>query len=128
MAHTLVMIYVFTLPLVFLGDSNSNFIEDCITTFMLTYGFLGLDATAVELDDPFGEDANDFDVGAYAQYAIDDVIIMIYDADGEEWADALRYKMNQQPSLPAGERTGLLSYQDDSKYSSTANTSPSSTL
>ncbi|KAL3934521.1 MAG: hypothetical protein SGARI_003348, partial [Bacillariaceae sp.] len=100
MAHTLVMIYVFTLPLVFLGDSNSTFIEDCITTFMLTYGFIGLDATAVELDDPFGDDANDFDVAAYAQFAIDDVVIMIYDSDGEEWADSLRYKMEQRPSAP----------------------------
>ena len=127
MARTLVMVYVFTLPLVFLGDGNSNFWEDCITTFLLTYGFLGLDTTSVELDDPFGDDANDFDVAAYAQFAIDDVIIMIYDADGEEWADALRYKMDDEPSSPAGEQSGLLSYQGI-KYSDTGNTSPSSTV
>ncbi|KAL3922165.1 MAG: hypothetical protein SGILL_002350 [Bacillariaceae sp.] len=129
MARTLVMVYVFTLPLVFLGDGNSNFWEDCITTFLLTYGFLGLDTTAVELDDPFGDDANDFDVAAYAQFAIDDVIILIYDADGEEWADALRYKMNDEPSSPADEHSGLVSYQEIGiKYSSTGNTSPSSTV
>ena len=125
MAHTLVMIYVFTLPLVFLGDSNSTFIEDCITTFMLTYGFIGLDATAVELDDPFGDDANDFDVAAYAQFAIDDVVIMIYDSDGEECADSLRYKMDSRPNSPVGENSGLLSYQDHIKYTGSESTSSS---
>jgi hypothetical protein len=44
-------------------------------------------------------------------HAIDDLIIVIYDADGEEWTDALRYKMNQQTSSPGGERSGLSSYQ-----------------
>ncbi|KAG7344780.1 bestrophin, RFP-TM, chloride channel [Nitzschia inconspicua] len=111
MAHTLVMFYVFSLPLVFLGDTHSNIWEDCITVFLLTYGFLGLDATSIELDDPFGDDSNDFDVAAYAQFAVDDVIIMIYDADGEEWADALRYKMNARPSSPITEQDGLLSKQ-----------------
>jgi hypothetical protein len=46
MTHSLVMFYVFTLPLVILGNSNSNFIEESITTFVLTYGFLGTDVTA----------------------------------------------------------------------------------
>jgi predicted membrane chloride channel (bestrophin family) len=128
MAHTLVMVYVFTLPLVFSGDAHSNTWEDCITTFLLTYGFLGLDATSVELDDPFGDDANDFDVAAYAQFAVDDVLVMLNDADGEEWADALRYKMNAHPSSPVTERDGLLS-KNYQQYSGTdAATSPTSVV
>jgi predicted membrane chloride channel (bestrophin family) len=124
MAHTLVMIYVFTLPLVFLGDAKSNIWEDCIATFLLTYGFLGLDAISVELDDPFGDDANDFDVAAYAQFAVDDVIIMLNDADGEEWADALRYKMNAHPSSPVTEHDGLLSKQQYQRYTGPDATGP----
>lgn len=119
MAHTLVMVYVFTLPLVFFGDGRSNTWEDCITVFLLTYGFLGLDATSVELDDPFGDDANDFDVAAYAQFAVDDVFIMLNDADGEEWSDALRYKMNAQPSSPLNEHDGLLMSKQYQHYSGT---------
>jgi predicted membrane chloride channel (bestrophin family) len=102
------MIYIFTLPLVFLGDDGSNIWEDCVTVFLLTYGFVGLDATSVELDDPFGEDANDFDVAAFAQYAVDDVIIMINEADGQEWADSLRNKMHQDLTEPSVDETSSL--------------------
>jgi len=33
---------------------------------------------------------------------------MIHDADGVEWADALRYKMNENLSEPVDQTTGLL--------------------
>lgn len=29
--------------------------------FLMTYGFVGLELVAIELDNPFGNDANDFD-------------------------------------------------------------------
>jgi predicted membrane chloride channel (bestrophin family) len=108
MAHTLVIVFVFTLPLVFLGTTGSSAWEDCITIFLLTYGFLGLNATSVEMDDPFGNDANDFDVAAYAQFAVDDVLILIHDADGEEWSDSLMYKIQGDPASPVNEYSGLL--------------------
>ena len=93
MAHTITLFYVFTLPLVFLKDTTGHLVSDCTQIFMITYGFVGLLLVAEELDDPFGEDPNDFDVMGYARFALDDVLIMIHDADGSDWADALRSKM-----------------------------------
>ncbi|MGK3751984.1 MAG: putative membrane chloride channel (bestrophin family) [Bacillariaceae sp.] len=108
MAHTIGLLYVYTLPFVFLKHTNGNLFEDCFNIFMLTYGFVGLILVSEELDDPFGDDANDLDVTAYAGFAADDVVIMIHDADGVQWADALRYKMNENVSKPINETTGLL--------------------
>jgi hypothetical protein len=42
------------------------------------------------LDDPFGDDPNDFDVLGLAQVVFEDVYISIYDVDGKEAADAIR--------------------------------------
>jgi len=32
-----------------------------LSTFFITYGFVGLEYVSMELDDPFGDDPNDFD-------------------------------------------------------------------
>ena len=53
-------LYVFTVPFVLLGD-QSSILAHCFIVFVLTYGFVGLETVAIELDDPFGDDANDFD-------------------------------------------------------------------
>ena len=113
MAHTIALLYVYTLPLVFLKDTQGNLLEDCFNIFIITYGFVGLILVSQELDDPFGDDPNDFDVAGYAEFAVDDVVIMIHDADGVEWADALRYKMNENVSKPVDESTGLLPRKQD---------------
>ncbi len=52
--------------------------------------FIGLECVSVELDDPFGDDPNDFDVLGLIQVVFQDIYICIYDADGEESADKLR--------------------------------------
>jgi putative membrane protein len=59
MARTFLFLYVFTVPFVMLGD-ESSFVAHYFTVFVLTYGFIGLELVAIELDSPFGEDANDF--------------------------------------------------------------------
>lgn len=106
MADTITIFYVFTLPLVFLKDSpgTGHLLSDCCPIFFITYGFIGLLLVAGELDDPFGDDPNDIDVTGYAEFVLDDILIMIHDADGLKWADALRRKMNSstqnQASLP----------------------------
>ena len=83
MARTLLFTWVFTIPFVlerYMGlvrplcernvehckmDFEAGLIgaqlSPCFTFFM-TYSFIGLEFTAVELDDPFGDDANDIDV------------------------------------------------------------------
>lgn len=59
MARTFLFFYVFTVPFVLIGDSSSVYAH-CCQAFVLTYGFVGLELVAMELDDPFGDDANDF--------------------------------------------------------------------
>mmetsp|Transcript_34875 Transcript_34875/g.39767 ORF Transcript_34875/g.39767 Transcript_34875/m.39767 type:complete len:330 (+) Transcript_34875:52-1041(+) len=61
MCRTIILIYVFTIPLVFLKIEESQIVWDCISIFLITYGFMGLELVAIELDDPFGDDENDFE-------------------------------------------------------------------
>jgi predicted membrane chloride channel (bestrophin family) len=68
MARTFLFLYVFTIPFVLLGDDSSDFVH-CFIVFLLTYGFVGLETVAIELDDPFGDDLNDFDNGYVQNYA-----------------------------------------------------------
>jgi predicted membrane chloride channel (bestrophin family) len=60
MARTFLFLYVFTIPFVMLGD-KSSLLAHCFVVFLLTYGFVGLELVAIEMDNPFGDDANDFD-------------------------------------------------------------------
>jgi len=60
MSRTFCFLYVFTLPLVMLDDKSGS-LAHCVAIFLITYGFLGLELTAIELDNPFGDDDNDFD-------------------------------------------------------------------
>jgi len=60
MARTFLFLYVFTIPFVALTD-DSGIVAHCIGIFVMTYGFVGLETVAIELDDPFGDDAIDFD-------------------------------------------------------------------
>lgn len=60
MARTFLFLYVFTVPFVLLRDDSSVFAH-CFAVFLLTYGFMGLEVVAIELDNPFGDDENDFD-------------------------------------------------------------------
>ena len=62
MTRTIVLFYVYTIPFVFLDDTSSHsLMEHCIVVFLITYGFMGLELVSIELDDPFGNDANDFE-------------------------------------------------------------------
>lgn len=56
MARTFVFLYLFTVPFVLLKDDSSN-VAHCLTVFLMTYGFMGLEVVAIELDDPFGKSA-----------------------------------------------------------------------
>jgi predicted membrane chloride channel (bestrophin family) len=62
MARTFLFLYVFTVPFVMLGD-ESSLVAHCFAVFVITYGFVGLELVALELDNPFGEGANDFNNG-----------------------------------------------------------------
>jgi predicted membrane chloride channel (bestrophin family) len=60
MARTFLFLYVFTMPFVFLADESSIFAH-CFAVFVITYGFVGLEFVAIEMDNPFGDYANNFD-------------------------------------------------------------------
>mmetsp|Transcript_25660 Transcript_25660/g.36197 ORF Transcript_25660/g.36197 Transcript_25660/m.36197 type:complete len:322 (+) Transcript_25660:423-1388(+) len=96
MARTFLFVYVYTLPFVLLSDQSLDF-SHLVTAFFVTYGLVGLEYVSIEMDDPFGEDANDFDNLAMALTAFEDTYITIYTVDGCEWADKLRYKMRTGP-------------------------------
>ena len=59
MSRTFLFLYVYTVPFVMVSDHSSP-IAHCFVIFLLTYGFMGLELVAIELDDPFGNDPNDF--------------------------------------------------------------------
>jgi len=121
MTRTLVLIYVYTLPFVFLKDNPEHeMFEHCVILFLLTYSFLGLELASIELDDPFGKDPNDLDCVTYARGAFEDIYLMIHDTDGPEMADFVYRRMNSRErstddgSRIPGERSQLLSPQEES--------------
>ena len=59
LSRTFLFLYVFTIPFELLTDS-STLAAHCFFVFLITMGFLGLETVAEELDNPFGDDANDF--------------------------------------------------------------------
>lgn len=60
MARTFLFLYVYTLPFALLEDA-SDAVAHVLVIFLVTYGFVGLETVSIELDDPFGNDENDFD-------------------------------------------------------------------
>ena len=92
MARTFLFFYVFSFPFALLSDSSSGHVH-CIVIFVLTYGFMGLELVSIELEDPFGDDDNDFDNLGMALTAFEDNYLIINDIDGPEYADKLRAKM-----------------------------------
>jgi predicted membrane chloride channel (bestrophin family) len=93
MARTFLFFYVYTVPFALLSDS-SNAVAHCVVIFILTYGFMGLEYVSIELDNPFGEDDNDFDNLGMAYTAFEDTYLSILHTDGPEWTDRLRKRMD----------------------------------
>mmetsp|Transcript_3242 Transcript_3242/g.4551 ORF Transcript_3242/g.4551 Transcript_3242/m.4551 type:complete len:567 (+) Transcript_3242:23-1723(+) len=91
MTRTFLFFWVFTLPLALVQSSNTREpFEIMLILFFLTYGFIGLEYVSMELDDPFGEDPNDFDDLAMAQMVLEDIYLVIYTTDGIESAEKVR--------------------------------------
>lgn len=95
MARTFLFLYVFTVPFVMLDDDRSTFAH-CFEVFLITYGFMGLEVVAMDLDNPFGDDPNDFDNSALACTAYEDTYLTILDIDGDEWMNKLRFRVHGQ--------------------------------
>jgi len=109
MARTFLFLWVFTLPMALLSDASS-IVDHCCIIFFVTYGFIGLESVSIQLDNPFGEDENDFDNLGMAYTAFEDTYATIHDVDGNEWTDKLRHKMigEMDTDLVGTEREWLL--------------------
>jgi len=95
MNRTFVFIWVYTLPWVLYHD-DIKIPSLILIVFFITYAFVGLECVSIELDDPYGNDPNDFDVLGLARVVFQDIFITIFDADGEEQAKLLRYYFESQ--------------------------------
>eukprot|EP00547_Thalassionema_nitzschioides_P001606 CAMPEP_0194210332 /NCGR_PEP_ID=MMETSP0156-20130528/8162_1 /TAXON_ID=33649 /ORGANISM="Thalassionema nitzschioides, Strain L26-B" /LENGTH=340 /DNA_ID=CAMNT_0038937661 /DNA_START=51 /DNA_END=1070 /DNA_ORIENTATION=- len=84
MARTFLFFYVFTVPFDLLTD-KSGLVAHCIIIFILTFGFMGLEFVSIELNNPFGDDANDYDNLGFAYTCMEDIQCAILDVDGHEW-------------------------------------------
>jgi len=93
MTRTILFAWLFTLPLSLVDDAGAPW-EDMIMIFFVTYGFLGLEYVSIELDDPFGNDDNDFDNLGMAQRVYEDIYMTLFDSDGQEAAESLRKTMS----------------------------------
>lgn len=99
MSRTFLFSYVFTMPFLLLQDDKSSRLAHCFVVFMLTYGFMGLEVVAIELDNPFGSDANDYSSTLLAETCYEDCYLYIRDVDGDEWADKLRLRMRDRNGM-----------------------------
>jgi predicted membrane chloride channel (bestrophin family) len=93
MSRTFLFFYLFTIPFALLAD-KSNPVAHFVVVFFLTFGFVGMEQVSIELDDPFGNDANDFDNSRMCATAMEDTYTNILDMDGEEWTDKLRKRLD----------------------------------
>lgn len=66
MGRTLLYVWIFSLPGV-LAYNIQDMVANLILIFFITYGFLGLMYVSIELHDPFGKDANDFEISRYVK-------------------------------------------------------------
>jgi len=107
MGRTFLFVWVFTLPFALVNDVV-KLPALILIVFFITYGFVGLEYVSIELDDPFGDDPNDFDVLGLAQVVFEDIYIAVLDIDGREAANALRESV-ENPLAEETQSTVLLS-------------------
>ena len=69
MTRTILIFYIYTLPFALANDITSP-VPYLLIIFLITYGFIGMELICVEIDDPFGDDPNDFDVNAMANVSL----------------------------------------------------------
>lgn len=76
MTATFLFFFLFTIPFAFLSDDTKLFTvaSHCFVVFILTYGMMGMDMVAVQLDDPFGDDLNDFKYVPLVNFVLCDVL------------------------------------------------------
>jgi len=97
-ARTVLVFWVFSLPFVLVWNISEP-IQVVMVVFVITYGFVGLEYVSMELEDPFGDDPNDFDCITFSQMVFEDIYITINEVDGKEAANALRRKVKNRTAV-----------------------------
>ena len=95
MARTMLFFWVFTLPLALMTDTAEKG-QIAVIVFFVTYGFIGLEYVSMELDDPFGDDPNDFNILGMAQVVYEDLYLTLYQMDGLLYAEELRAMLSKE--------------------------------
>jgi len=95
MSRTILFFWVFTLPMALITD-KAEMVQVAVIIFFVTYGFLGLEYVSIELDDPFGEDPNDFNTSGMAQAVYEDMYLILLKFDGIEYANMLSEEMSKE--------------------------------
>jgi predicted membrane chloride channel (bestrophin family) len=110
MTSTFLWFYLFTVPFALLSADDISILaaaSHCMVVFILTYGLVGMEFVSISMDDPFGDDENDFNNLALSRMAFEDAYMTVEDVDGVGWADMLRNKMHDN-SAPVNEQSWLL--------------------
>merc|ERR1719464_588649 len=82
MARTFLFVWVFSLPFVLAKSIEKRF-DLLLVICIITYGFVGLEYVSIELDDPFGDDPNDFDDLKMVHVVFEDIYAIINEVNGE---------------------------------------------
>jgi len=85
MTRTFLFVWVFTIPFALVQNFDDAF-PLILIVFFITYGFIGLDLVSIEIEDPFGNKPNDFNIEVYAKNTYRDILVCIRDIDGEKAA------------------------------------------
>ena len=93
LARIFVFAYCFTLPFaLFDRDLDLGLVQSFFILLIVTYGFVGCELLYVELDDSFGNDANDLPVVEESEAAITDILLSLASVDGVNVAKNVRKK------------------------------------
>lgn len=93
MARTFAFFWVFTMPFA-LCHNAETVVQPALNAFFITYGFVGLAFVTMELDDPFGDDPNDFDDLGMARNVMEMICAILGQVDGAESVLALRLRLS----------------------------------
>mmetsp|Transcript_14581 Transcript_14581/g.29175 ORF Transcript_14581/g.29175 Transcript_14581/m.29175 type:complete len:350 (+) Transcript_14581:127-1176(+) len=87
MCRTLLFAWVHTLPFALGNDMRTSQLgigANMAIIFFVTYGFLGLEYVSMEMDEPFGDDLNDFEICQQTQKVFKDIIVYLEDIMHDE--------------------------------------------
>lgn len=94
LARIFVFAYCFTLPFALFDDQlDMGTIQSFFVLLIVTYGFVGCELLYIELDDAFGDDANDLPVVEESVAAATDILLSLASVDGIGAAHQIQQKM-----------------------------------